>query len=87
MPVAVAITPVSAQYGNQITIAVTGAEVATPYTLTLTTPKITVKSWDIVTDGSGEYTQVYPVNDRGTYTATLTAVGVTDASVGTAGGV
>ncbi len=75
------------QYGNQLSITVTGASSATPYTLTLYTPDGKVKAWDIITDGSGEYTQVYPINERGTYSATLTAIAVVDASVGTVQGV
>ncbi len=83
MSVAVAITPASGQYGSQASIAVTGAGVATAYTLTLNSPSGSVKTWPIVTDGSGAFTQVFPVNHRGAYTATLTAAAVVDASVGT----
>ena len=85
MAVAVAITPASVQYGGELTVATTGLEVDTAYTMVVSRPAGRTATLDVVSDGSGEHTVTISVNGRGTYTVEYFALPVSQGTASAIG--
>jgi len=61
--------------GSTNTIQVTGGAASTVYTMKVAQPNGGAWEDKITTDGSGNFSAPWPVNERGTYTVTVTPLG------------